>query len=111
MGDRVLLEVALRNLLDNAIKYSDPDMQVTVSAQRRKEFATIAITDQGRGIKGLDVCSLNNRFRRGSNVDDVIGSGLGLAITSEICTAMGGELTLTNNKGAGACAVLQLPAC
>ena len=50
MGDRVLIEVALlRNLLDNAIKYSDPDMQVTISAQRRKEFATIAITDQGRG--------------------------------------------------------------
>lgn len=111
MADRVLVEVALRNMLDNAIKYSEPDQTIHVSLGTSNNMAKITVRDQGRGIKGVNQRGLKQRFKRGSNVDDVIGSGLGLAIVWEICTALHGTFTLKNNKGDGACAVLYLPVC
>jgi two-component system sensor histidine kinase TctE len=111
MADRVLIEVALRNMLDNAIKYSQPDQTILVTLGMSNSMAKISVKDQGRGLEGINQRGLKQRFKRGSNVDDVIGSGLGLAIVWEICTALHGRFTLKNNKGGGACAILYLPAC
>ena len=111
MADRVLLEVALRNMLDNAIKYSNPDQLIFVKIVLDQNFVRIIVLDNGRGIKGVKTKGIHKRFKRGSNVDDVIGSGLGLAIISEICIILGGSFILKNNKGVGACAILQLPVC
>ena len=111
MADRVLVEVALRNMLDNAIKYSQPDQTIHVTLGVVKSMAKISVMDQGRGLEGINQRGLKQRFKRGSNVDDVIGSGLGLAIVWEICAALSGKFTLKNNKGDGACAVLYLPVC
>jgi len=107
----VLLEVALRNMLDNAIKYSNPDQLIFVKMVLDQNFVRIIVLDNGRGIKGVKTKGIHKRFKRGSNVDDVIGSGLGLAIISEICIILGGSFILKNNKGVGACAILQLPVC
>ncbi|MDA9930422.1 sensor histidine kinase [Alphaproteobacteria bacterium] len=111
MADRMLVEVALRNILDNAVKYSPPDKTVRIMLDQQKTMARICVIDQGRGIKGVNIKGQHKRFKRGSNVDDVVGSGLGLAIINEICATFGGKFNLKNNRSGGACAIIQLPLC
>ncbi|WP_149140526.1 sensor histidine kinase [Gemmobacter caeruleus] len=106
-GDARMIEVALRNLLDNALKYSDPDSTVTLRLSQTDE-TRLSICDQGRGLPA-DAGDLTERFRRGSNAGDVVGSGLGLTIVSEVALAHGGRFTLEPGKEGGTCATLILP--
>lgn len=107
-GDRVLLESALRNLLDNAIKYSAAETEVEIVISRSDGKARIDVLDRGRGLCGAQPRSLTGRFSRGDNVADVVGSGLGLTIVAEVAAALKGEFTLTEREGGGTCASLFL---
>jgi len=108
-GDRLLIESAVRNLLDNAIKYTPTDGAVEVGFDSTPGRATLRICDNGRGLSGLDQSDLSRRFRRGANVDDVIGSGLGLTIVYEVARAHGGQFRLRERKEGGTCAEFSLP--
>jgi len=109
-GDRLLIECALRNLIDNAIKYTPPDGVISVSIQAQSGYAIVDVTDSGRGLGTASTNQLTERFRRGENADDIIGSGLGLTIVQEVATAHSGSFTLRNNpEGIGTCARLSLP--
>ncbi|TGD45371.1 sensor histidine kinase [Pseudotabrizicola sediminis] len=108
-GDAVLIEAALRNILDNAIKYSPPDSVVEVSALAEGPMAVVTVADRGRGLGGTEPDRLLRRFRRGDNVGDVMGSGLGLTIVEEAAGAMGGTFRLRARQGGGACAEFCLP--
>ena len=108
-GDAILLQNAVRNVLDNAIKYSSPETEITV-ALTDENPCTLSFTDQGRGFGKTDIDGLTKRFSRGSNVDDVVGSGLGLTIADDVATAHGGRLEISSNsEGPGACVKLVLP--
>ncbi|WP_347311719.1 sensor histidine kinase N-terminal domain-containing protein [Defluviimonas sp. SAOS-178_SWC] len=107
-GDRALIEAALRNLLDNAVKYSPDETTVDVSLTTGSD-ARIEVADRGRGLSGQAQARLAKRFARGENVGDVIGSGLGLTIVEEVVAAHGGRFELTEREGGGACARLFLP--
>ena len=108
-GDAVLLESALRNLVDNAVKYSEAEGEVTLTLGATGREAEITITDRGRGLSGADAARLADRFRRGPNVGDVIGSGLGLTIVGEVAAAHGGRFAMEEREGGGTCARLWLP--
>ncbi|NEX47173.1 sensor histidine kinase [Pseudotabrizicola algicola] len=108
-GDAVLIEAALRNILDNAIKYSPPDTVVEITARIEGETALVRISDRGRGLGGAAPERLLRRFRRGDNVGDVTGSGLGLTIVEQAASAMGGSFRLRAREGGGACAEFCLP--
>ncbi len=108
-ADRLLVESALRNLLDNAIKYSLPDGSVDVTVGTDGGRAVIRVLDRGRGLSGARTTQLTGRFRRGTNVADVVGSGLGLTIVREVARAQGGEFRITEREGGGTCAELSLP--
>lgn len=108
-GDAVLIEAALRNLLDNALKYSPGDTRVTVTMGLDGPLARIAVQDQGPGLQGADPAGLIARFRRGPDTAGVVGSGLGLTIVAEVAAASGGRFTLTDREGGGTCAMLWLP--
>lgn len=108
-GDAVLIEAALRNILDNAIKYSPPDSLVEVSALAVEGQAVVTVADRGRGLGGTEPERLMRRFRRGDNVGDVTGSGLGLTIVEEAASAMGGTFRLRARTGGGTCAEFCLP--
>lgn len=108
-GDAVLVEAALRNIIDNAIKYSPAESLVEIRARAEGGLAQISVRDRGRGLGEAAPDRLKRRFRRGSNVADVAGSGLGLTIVEEAATAMGGRFTLTPRDGGGTCASLSLP--
>ncbi len=108
-GDPLLLESALRNLLDNAIKYSPDDATVTLTLSQAEGGALIRVKDRGRGLQGQGAPELSARFARGGNVGDIVGSGLGLTIVQEVATAHRGRFTLTEREGGGTCAALWLP--
>ncbi len=108
-GDPVLLQNALRNILDNAIKYSPADSMIAVRIEDAKEYR-LSFRDQGRGFEGADVNHLSGRFSRGSNVSDIVGSGLGLTIVDEVARAHKGRVIIASNEGGiGACVTLVLP--
>ncbi|MDP2738793.1 MAG: sensor histidine kinase [Pseudorhodobacter sp.] len=108
-GDRLLIESALRNLLDNAIKYSPPETRIDITLRPEAGRAVVRITDQGRGLSGASTADLTRRFQRGANALDVVGSGLGLTIVAEVAAALGGTFALTANPTGGTCATLSLP--
>ncbi|MBW4707267.1 sensor histidine kinase N-terminal domain-containing protein [Roseobacter sp. YSTF-M11] len=108
-GDPILLQNAVRNILDNAIKYSPADTEITVRLIGGRP-CRLQFCDQGRGFEAQDIERLPDRFSRGSNVDDVVGSGLGLTIVQDVARAHGGTLEIAANpQGGGACVSLVLP--
>lgn len=109
-GDRVLLENALRNVLDNAIKYSPAETRIELHVSKSKAGGEIKVCDQGPGFGDGPVEVLTERFRRGGNTEGVVGSGLGLTITADVLQAHGGHIKLENITGGnGACVSLVLP--
>jgi len=109
IGDRVQIETALRNLLDNALKYSTADSTIQVSACRVGAGVDVGVRDRGRGLQGINVDGLTERYRRGSNVADVVGSGLGLAIVTQVASAHGGRFSIAAADDRGTLARLWLP--
>ncbi|MBX2804372.1 MAG: sensor histidine kinase [Hyphomicrobiales bacterium] len=109
-GDPILLQNALRNLLDNAVKYSPEDSRIKVAISQTQSTVRVDVLDEGRGLGEGDRTHLTKRFGRGENVRDIIGSGLGLTIVEEVMQAHGGTLKLVDNpESKGTCASITLP--
>ncbi len=100
------------NLVLNAINYSEEDTTVDVSLvvdQKNKSWS-VAVKDQGIGIKESEIDTIFSPFKRGSNVvSSTSGSGLGLAIAQEIVNAHGGSIEALNNKDKGATIKFTIP--
>ena len=108
-GDPILVQNAIQNVLDNAVKYTAADTMITVLLDHSKGFARIHVRDEGGGFDETEIDRLIQRFERGKNADGIVGSGLGLTIVDDIMRAHGGHITLTNNTGEGACVTLSFP--
>ncbi|MHA1549438.1 MAG: sensor histidine kinase [Alphaproteobacteria bacterium] len=109
-GDPILVENAIRNILDNAVKYSPEDQEVEVRVNGAGAFAEVSVIDHGAGFPPLGADRLTERFARGSNVAATVGSGLGLTIAKEVAEAHGGRLSIHNHsEGPGACVSLYFP--
>lgn len=107
-GDERMLEIALRNILDNAVKYAAPEGQIAVSLEREGPMAVLRVQDHARGLSD-DPAQLMARFRRGGNVGDIGGSGLGLTIVTEVAATHRGRFRLEPGEREGTCALLHLP--
>lgn len=99
-GDPDLLEVALRNLLDNAIRYSPQESEVTVFLRTKDGAPLLGVSDNGPGADPDELPRLMERFYRGESVT-AEGSGLGLTIVSRIAELHGATLELDNRTGGG----------
>lgn len=106
-GDPILIQNAVRNLIDNALKYAPSESSVNIQVKGSPKIAII-VSDSGPGYPTDELDSLAARFKRGKNAEGTIGSGLGLTIAKDVAMAHGGDLILTNNPKGGACAVLSL---
>ncbi len=107
------LRTVLRNLLENAVKYSLPDSRpVEVHATREGPSAVVRVTDDGTGIPEGDLPSVFQPFFRvdRSRSRKTGGYGLGLSICTRIVTAHGGTIAASNNPGRGASFTVTLPA-
>ena len=96
-----LLEQALVNLVDNAVKFSEPGRVVQVEAQREGPQVIIRVRDQGPGIPPEHLPRIFERFYRvdAGRSRKIGGSGLGLAIVKHIALAHGGRVTVTSSPG------------
>ena len=106
-----LLEEAVVNLIDNAVKYSPPETTVKVEAEQTGEKVLIHVRDQGRGIAMEHLPRLFERFYRvdPSRSRKVGGTGLGLAIVKHIAQAHDGWVTVDSTLGQGSVFTLHLP--
>lgn len=108
--DPVLIENALRNVLDNAIKYSPAETVVQILMASNADELRISVCDEGPGLGDATAETLTQRFQRGKNTEGIVGSGLGLTIAKDVLVAHGGRLELETLKGdKGTCATLVLP--
>ncbi|WP_368073623.1 sensor histidine kinase N-terminal domain-containing protein [Tateyamaria omphalii] len=105
-ADPILIQNAVRNLIDNALKYSPPESEVRIEVG--SDPVAILVCDEGAGFPAAQIAELSQRFQRGANAGDTVGSGLGLTIAQDVAEAHGGRLELVNIKGGGACAALYL---
>jgi len=106
-ADPILIENAITNIIDNALKYSPSESEVTISV-RAAPRVCVEIIDQGSGFPDDEIDSLTTRFARGRNAQGTIGSGLGLTIATEVAAAHGGELIVSNRTESGACVIFSL---
>jgi len=108
-----LLEQAVTNLIDNAIKYSEAGESIRITAASVGNDVLICVTDQGCGIEAVHLPRLFERFYRVDRARsrELGGTGLGLAIVKHIVVAHGGRIGVESTVGAGSTFTLQLPAC
>jgi hypothetical protein len=108
-GDKAMLQQAIANLVDNAVKFSPEGgtvgLEATVSARVR-----VAVTDQGPGITPAEREQATDRFYRGESARNTPGSGLGLSLVLAVAHLHGGELVLEDSRpGLRAILILPLP--
>ncbi|MCC8907087.1 MULTISPECIES: cell wall metabolism sensor histidine kinase WalK [unclassified Curtobacterium] len=111
MGDPALLQIAVSNLIANAVKYSPDHTRVGVGVRSAKGFVEIAVTDQGVGIPEADLDRVFERFYR---VDPARsratgGTGLGLAIVKHVVGNHGGDVRVWSQPGKGSTFTIRLP--
>jgi two-component system sensor histidine kinase KdpD len=98
--DKRLMKLAIRQLLDNALKYTSGETPVEMAAQVEDGVISVEVTDYGKGIPVEEQSRIFDRFYRSPSVKRQIpGSGLGLSIAHGIVRAHNGELTLSSRPG------------
>ncbi len=109
--DPPLFEQAIINLVDNAIKYSEPGREVVVEAQASPQEIVVSVRDHGCGIAAEHLPRLFERFYRVDRARSrkLGGTGLGLAIVKHIVQAHGGHITVTSTPGEGSVFSVRLP--
>ena len=111
--DSAGLEIALDNVIQNAIRYGSSGGEVQIQASDERGWAMVQIRDRGPGITPEDLPHIFNRFYRGKQTGasgTTDGSGLGLAIARAVVLANGGNISAANNDdGPGATVTLHLP--
>jgi len=98
-GDRDAFKQVIMILLDNALKYSEVD--VNVRAYSADDMVKIQVEDKGQGISAEELAHVFDRFYRSEEQNDTPGFGLGLAIAKLLVEGMGGEISIESQKGAG----------
>ncbi|MBI4853255.1 MAG: GHKL domain-containing protein [Acidobacteria bacterium] len=111
--DENALVQALINLVDNAIKYSNEDKNISVKLTLEKEYVSISISDRGVGIAKDEQAKIFEKFyrvnTRCSHIHDIKGSGLGLSIVKHVVDAHCGKVTLESTLGKGSSFTIYLP--
>ena len=98
-GNQGLLEIALRNVIDNACKFSNHDVVVTVAIYRK--FISIIVADSGIGIPPGESETIFTPFQRASNTKFIGGYGVGLSIVSRILELHSAKKNITSNENSG----------
>jgi two-component system OmpR family sensor kinase len=108
-GDRDLLILAFRNLLDNALKYTPEEGQVQVRATDDGSIAEIEVADTGSGIPEDELPHIFEELYRGRQAKRVEGSGLGLTLVQRIVKLHGGDILVRSRDQQGTVMTVRLP--
>lgn len=110
-GDQDQLVTALRNLIDNAIRYSPENTRVGIGIRAKDGLVAVSVTDQGEGLSPEDQERVFERFYRvdAARSRHTGGTGLGLSIVKHVVANHGGEVTLWSKPGQGSTFTIRLP--
>ncbi len=110
-ADEEAISQVVMNLIDNAVKYSEDQDQVTVNVFPRGQKIVIQIADKGVGIDEEDMKKIFDKFYRGKNVANLGtgGTGLGLTLAKAVTVAHGGDILVRSKKGEGSRFSVVLP--
>lgn len=106
-GDRARLRQVFINIIDNAVKYSNPGGVVSVEAYEKKGDIVVLISDTGVGISAEDLPKVKTKFYKANQTRR--GSGIGLAVADEIVNMHGGSLIVNSKLGTGTTVMITLP--
>jgi len=111
IGDRVMLQMAINNLLENAVKYTPSDKPITIKLTATKNTAQLRVMDRGAGIPDAEKKKVFNKFYRVGNEESrrSKGTGLGLYLTCKIVSEHKGRIMLKDNKPTGSVFEISLP--
>jgi len=112
VGDRELMEYAVYNLINNAIKYSPSETEVTVTGHRQSGLFRLTVRDEGIGMDENEIKNLFQKFYRTRRAiaSGESGTGIGLSIVEQIVTHHGGRIEVESEPGKGSRFTLVLPA-
>jgi two-component system, OmpR family, sensor histidine kinase KdpD len=112
MGDPVLFEVALANVLENAVRYSPDGGVIALTSFPRDGQVVVQVTDEGPGVPEGELGKLFDKFYRGAAAKRLPGTGLGLSIVRGVMQGMGGQASaaLRTDAPSGMVMSLMLPA-
>ena len=108
-ADRIRMRQVLANLLDNAIKYTPPNGQVTISVHEEPDHALVSFRDTGIGIAPEEQKKIWTRLYRGDKSRSEHGLGLGLSLVKAVVEAHHGTVSVTSQEGAGSEFTVTLP--
>jgi len=110
-GNKEMLITAVKNLIENAITYSDPGSSVGIGCGVKRDIAEVAVTDSGSGISPENQQRIFERFYRAdpSRSRDTGGTGLGLSIVKHVAKVHRGEVKLFSQVGVGSTFTLRIP--
>lgn len=109
-ADAELLELAIRQVVDNALRYSRPKSPIGVRAALDEKGIVIVVQDRGPGIPESDLPNVFERYYRGSNIRfRLAGTGMGLALARQIVRAHGGDIQIASSSEEGSEFVISLP--
>ncbi|HEV8080710.1 MAG TPA: ATP-binding protein [Chitinophagaceae bacterium] len=102
-GDRLLLQMAVNNLIDNAIKYSGKEEKIEVQLKKENDEIKFFIKDEGKGIPDKEKDKIFTKFYRVGNLHtkEAKGTGLGLYLSKKIIEQHNGYIIVTDNKPQG----------
>lgn len=111
-GDSFLLQIAINNLMENAIKYSPKEKPIIAVLEKTNSKAVLKIIDEGPGISELEKQKIFQKFYRTGNeaTKRAKGTGLGLYLTSRIAKTHNGNISIEDNPKAGSIFVFSLKA-
>lgn len=107
--DKRLMRQVIRNLVENALKYSAPGTIVYVTLTNTTAKLCIGVQDEGIGIPAADLAHLFQPFQRAGNVGATAGAGLGLVIAKEAVELHGGTITVISAVGKGTTFTVSIP--
>ena len=108
--DAELIQLAMRQLIDNALKYSPPSTPLVIAARGAENSVVLSVADRGPGIPEAEQSRIFDKFYRSfRNRHQITGTGMGLTIAREILRAHGGDVWVKSGSGHGSEFCLSLP--
>lgn len=109
-ADRDVLEIVLRNIISNAIKFTETDDSIAISGEWNKDAFTIKVSDTGRGMSEEAINKIqSNSFYTSPGTRNEKGTGLGLIICKDLIERCHGNLSIESSKGKGTTLSIMLP--
>lgn len=109
--DPVLMENVLSNLIDNAIKYSNDQVDIHIDCRCEKRSLLLSIKDNGFGMSEKEIKNIFTNFERGDKVEGkgIDGFGIGLNYVNKVITAHKGRITVKSQEGLGSTFIIEIP--